>query len=161
MLAATIRKDNLVKGITVGSTECKLGQHHSDFRGYVLKNRLSAPWLYWKKNWWGSNQIICSDKILKWADCQVKPLGVWFYIDCEECNKKNNEEKVHKVEDIKFLNNWRNKRLTWIGKSAVIKAPAVSQFVCKIAERNEQSSFKVILDNKGDKIKRTEMIADF
>ena len=40
---------------------------------------------------------------------------------------KNYEEKVHKVDHI--LNNWRNKRLTVIGKIAVIKALAASQFV--------------------------------
>ena len=30
VLAITIRKDNSVKGITVGSTECKLGQYADD-----------------------------------------------------------------------------------------------------------------------------------
>ena len=30
MLATTIRKDNEVKGITVGSTECKLSQYADD-----------------------------------------------------------------------------------------------------------------------------------
>ena len=50
---------------------------------------------------------------------KVKALGVWFCIDCEESKKKNYEEKVHKVEDI--LDNWRNKRLTLIGKISVIK----------------------------------------
>ena len=78
----------------------------------------------------------------------IKVLGVWFCIDWEESKKKNYEEKIHKVEDI--LNNWRNKILTSIGKIAVIKALAASQFVYiysvindvvfKIAERNKQSS---------------------
>ena len=48
---------------------------------------------------------------------RFKALGVWFCIDFEESKKKNYEEKVHKVEDI--LNNWRNKKLTLIGKIAV------------------------------------------
>jgi len=51
----------------------------------------------------GSNQIIYSEKNLKWADGKVKALGTWFCIDCEESKKKNYKEKVHKVEDI--LNN--------------------------------------------------------
>ena len=51
-------------------------------------------------------------------------LGAWFCIDCEESKKKNYEEKVHKVEDI--LTNWKNKRLTLIGKIAVSKALAAS-----------------------------------
>ena len=38
-------------------------------------------WISCKK---GSNQIIRSDKNLKWVDGEVKALGVWFCIDCEE-----------------------------------------------------------------------------
>jgi len=64
---------------------------------------------------------------LKWTDGKVEALGVWFYIDCEESKKKNYAEKVPKAEDI--LNNWRNKRLTLIGKTTVIKPLAPSQFV--------------------------------
>jgi len=62
--------------------------------------KTEALWIGSKK---GSNQIICSDKNLKWVDGKVKALGVWFCIDCEESKKKNYEEKVRKVEDI--LNN--------------------------------------------------------
>ena len=100
--------------------------------------KTEALWISSKK---GSNQTICSDK------------------------KKNYEEKVHKIEDI--LNNWRNKRLTLIGKIALIKALAVSQVVyipssttscLKSLKEINNLLFKF---NKGDKIKRTEMIADY
>ena len=149
VLATAIRKDNLVKGITVDSTECKLSQYADDTtlildgtqesleRSFVILEKFGevsglrvncekteALWIGSKK---GSNQIICSQKNLKWADGKVKALGAWFCIDCEESKKKNYGEKVHKVEDI--LNNWRNKRLTLIGKIAVIKALAASQLV--------------------------------
>ena len=83
-----------------------------------------ALWIGSKK---GSNQILCSDKNLKWADSKVRALGTWFCIDYEESKKLNYEEKVHKVGEI--LNNWGNKRLTLIGKIAVIKALAASQLV--------------------------------
>ena len=190
VLATTIRKDNVVKGITVGSTECKLSQYADDTtlildgtqksleRSFAILEKFGeasglrvncekteALWIGSKK---GSNQIICSDKNLKWADGKVKALGVWFCIDCEESKKKNYEEKVHKVEDI--LNNWRNKRLTLIGKIAVIKALAASQFVYILSSTTSCSKslketnnllFKFLWDNKGDKIKRTEMIADY
>jgi len=82
--------------------------------------------------------------------------------------KKNYKEKVHMVEDI--LNNWRNKRLTLIGKIAVIKALAASQFVyipsstmscSKLLKETNNLLFKFLWDNKGDKIKWTEMIADY
>ena len=50
--------------------------------------KTEALWIGSKK---GSNQIICSDKNLKWAEGKVKALGVWFCIDCEESKKKNYE----------------------------------------------------------------------
>ena len=72
----------------------------------------------------------------------------------------------YEVEGI--LNNWRNKRLTLIGKISVIKALAASQIVYvinnvlfKITERTNSLVLKFLWDNKGDKIKRTEMIADY
>ena len=190
MLATAICKDNLVKGITVDSTECKLSQY-ADHATLILDGtqeslersfaileksgevsglgvnceKTEALWISSKK---GSNQIICSHKNLKWADGNVKALGVWFCVDCEESKKKNYEEKVHKVEDI--LNNWRNKRLTLIGKIAVIKALAASQLVyvlpsttscLKSLKETNNLLFKFLWDNKGDKIKQTEMIADY
>ena len=98
----------------------------------------------------------------------MKALGVWFCIDCKESKKKNYKEKVHKVEDI--INNWRNKRLTLIGKIAVIKALAASKLVyilsstttcSKSLKETNNLLFQFLWDNKGDKIKRTEMIADY
>jgi len=191
VLATIICKDNEVKGITVGSTECKLSQYAGDttlildgtpkslersFTTCILEKfgevsglrvnceKTEALWIGSKK---GSNQIICSEKNLKWADGKVKALGVWFCIDCEESKKENYEGKVHKVEDI--LNNWRNKRLTLIGRIAVIKALVPSQFVyilssttsCSKSLKETNNLFKFLWYNKGNKIKRTEMIADY
>ena len=92
VLAITIRKDNLVKGVTVGSTECKLSQYADDTtlesleRSFAILDKFGevsglrvncekteALWIGSKK---GSNQIICCDKNLKWADGKVKALGV-------------------------------------------------------------------------------------
>jgi len=75
-----------------------------------------------------------------------------YSIDCEESKKKNYEEKVHKVEDI--LNNWRNKRLTLIGKIAVIKALATSQFVCilsstKLCSKSLKETNDLLLNSFG------------
>ena len=63
----------------------------------------------WKGSNKGSNQIMCPEKNLKWADGKVKALGVWFCTEENEGMKMNYEDKFHKVEDI--LNNWQNKRL--------------------------------------------------
>ena len=78
----------------------------------------------------------------------------------------NDEEKVRKVEDI--LNNWQNKRLTLSGKITVIKALAASHLVmsslCTCSRSLRATNdllFKFLWDGKGDKIKRTETIADY
>ena len=64
---------------------------------------------------------------------------------CLQCSlvttkKKNYEEKVHKVEDI--LNNWRNKRLTLIGKIAVFNVLVLSSML----PRQEPYGYFINLD---------------
>ena len=81
----------------------------------------------------------------------------------------NYEEKVRKVEDI--LNNWQNKRFkTLSGKITVINALAAFHLVyvmsslctcSKSLRATNDLLFKFLSDGKGDKIKRTEMIADY
>ena len=110
VLATAIRRDNLVKGITVDSTECKLSQYADDTtlildgtqesleRSFAILEKfgeVSGLRVNCEKtevlrigSKKGSNQIICSHKNLKWADGKVKALGAWFCIDCEE-SKKN------------------------------------------------------------------------
>ena len=122
-------------------------------------------WIGSKKR---SNQIMWPDKNLKWEDGRVKALGVWFCTIQNEEMKMNYEDKVHKVEDI--LNNWQNKRLTLPGKNTVIKTLAASQLVyilsslrtCfKSLKEINDLLFKFLWDGKRDKIKRSEMIADY
>ena len=86
----------------------------------------------------------------------------------EESLKKNYEDKVRNVENV--LNNWHNKRLTLSCKIAVVKALAASQMVyvmtsmsscLKSLKEVNYLIFKLLWDYKRDKIKRTEMIADY
>ena len=80
------------------------------------------------------------------------------YSKLPESCKKNYEEKVHKVEDI--LNNWRNKRLTLIGKNSVIKALAASQLVyvlssitsCLKSRKETNNLFKFLGKTKATKL---------
>ena len=111
---------------------------------------------------------MCPEKNLTWENSKVKSLGVWFCADQEEGPKNNYEEKALNVENA--LNNWHNKRLTFIGKIAIIKALAASQMVyvmssmpsyVKSLKEINDIIFKFLWGKKGDKMKRTEMIADF
>ena len=98
VLATAIRRDNEIKGISVGNVECKLSQYLDDTtmildgsqmslqRPFALldsfgqlsglqvnSEKTEVLWIGLKKE---SNQIICPEKNLKWADCKVKALGV-------------------------------------------------------------------------------------
>ena len=190
ILAVAIRKDTAIKGLSVGSTECKLSQFADDTtlildgsqkslqRSLYMLERFGEisglrvncekTEVLWIGSLKGSNQILCPDKNLTWANGKVKALGVWFCVNQEESLKKNYEEKVRNVG--KVLNNWQNRRLTLIGKIAVVKALAASQMVyvmssmsscLKSLKETNDLIFKFLWDNKGDKIKRTEMIADY
>ena len=142
VLATAIRRDNEIKGISVGNVECKISQFADDTtmildgsqvsleRSFALLDsfgQLSGLRVNCKKTevLWigsktGSSQIMCPEKNLTWANGKVKALGVCFCTDQNLGMKMNYEEKVRKVEDI--LNNWQNKRLTLSGKITVIKA---------------------------------------
>ena len=192
MLATAIRKDNEIKGISVGNVECKLNQYADDTtmildglqaslqRSFALPDNFAQlsglqvncgkTEVLWIGSMKGSSQIMCPDKNLKWANGKVKALGVWFCTDQNEGMKMNYEDKACKVKDI--LNNRQNKRLTLPGKITVIKALAASQLVYVMSslhvctcfktlrEINDQL-FKFLWDGKRDKIKRSEMIADY
>ena len=146
ILAIAVRKDTTMKGISIGNVECKLSQFADDTalildgslkslqRSLYMLERfgeISGLRVNWEKTevLWigslkGSKQILCPEKNLTWANSKVKSLGVWFCVDQEEGPKKNYEEKALNVANA--LNNWHNKRLTLIGKIAIIKALAAS-----------------------------------
>jgi len=107
---------------------------------------------------------MCPEKNLKWADGKVKALGVWFCTEEIEGVKMNYQDKFHKV------GNWQNKRLTLPGKITIIKTLAASQLVyimsslrtCfKSLKEINDLFFNFLWDGKRDKIKRSEMIADY
>ena len=97
VFATAIRGDNEVKGISVGNVECKLSQYADDTtmildgsqtsleRSFALLDsfgqlsglrvnceKTEVLWIGSKKE---SNQIICPEKNVKWADGKVKALS--------------------------------------------------------------------------------------
>ena len=109
ILAAAIRKDTEIKGIPVGSNECRLSQFADDTTlildgsqkslerslyilerfGEIsgLKVNCEKTEILWIGSLKRSNQILCPDKNLTWANGKVKALGVWFCVDHEESLK--------------------------------------------------------------------------
>ena len=98
ILAAAIRKDTEIKGIPVGSTECRLSQFADDatliLDGsqkslerslYILERfgeisglKVNSEKFLWIGSLKRSNQILCPGKNLTWANRKVKAWGFGF-----------------------------------------------------------------------------------
>ena len=68
------------------------------------------------------------------AKQKVKALGVWLSVEPEVTRTLNYDEKLEKVRNI--LSCWIYRRLTLIGKIAVLKSLVVSQLVYVLSPLN-------------------------
>ena len=145
LLTRVIRKDQTIKGIQVGQKEIKLTQYADDTTVLVqdldsvtqlLKhldkfkrisgleintNKTEELWLgYWRSR---------KDKPFgfKWPQEPVYALGIHFSYDLKQANTLNFEEKVCSLE--KTLNNWKNRKLTLIGKINIVKTLGLSKLI--------------------------------
>ena len=102
-------------------------ENFSKLSGLCLNNKKT------KALWIGSNarkELRLSDQPFQWIQNKIKTLGVWLSISHEETIMLNYEEKIEKIKNC--LNNWQMRRLTLLGKIAVIKSLAASQLgMCK------------------------------
>ena len=87
--------------------------------------KTEALWIGTLKN---TNAVIPSSKPIFWAEGNVYALGVWFSTS-RPANIDNSfdTEKIEKIK--KILGSWSARRLTLMGKIAILKALAVSQIV--------------------------------
>jgi len=95
-------------------------------------------------------------------------LGVWFSTSDLKDIEANFFEKIEKIK--KMLSNWSARRLTLLGRIAILKSLAVSQIVSVLSSLptpqgviKEINSlfYEFLWDGKSDKIKRTEMINSY
>ena len=149
ILGTAVRRDKLIRGIQVSDKECKLSQYADDTtlildgtkssleRSFLLLDsfaRLSGLKVNYEKTealWIGAFKNR-TDKLeinqnIKWTFGKVKTLGVWISTNIEEATILNYQEKREKIT--KILSCWQLRRLTLIGKIAVIKSLAASQLV--------------------------------
>ena len=75
----------------------------------------------------GKEEMLLTGWNLKWLKYKVKTLGVWLSVDPEETAALNYNDKLDKVRNI--LSCWNYRRLTMIGKIAVLKSLVASQLV--------------------------------
>ena len=125
------------------------------------------------ESFWIGNLRLCTVTLLKqrkitWARRKVKALGVWLSTTEGASGSLNLEDKMESLS--KTVENWQFWRLTQLRKITVIKNLLVSQLVYilpplptqqKSLEVINRSLFNFLLDGKGDKIKRSEMINDY
>ena len=190
VLGNAIRRDEEIRGIKISGSECKLSQYaddttmildgseHSFSRTLYLLDifadisglkvnyeKTEALWIGSLKN---SNTIIPSNKPITWAERKVYALGVWFSTSDLKDIEANFFEKIEKVK--KMLSNWSARRLTLLGRIAILKSLAVSQIVYVLSSLptpqgviKEINSllYDFLWDGKSDKIKRTEMINSY
>lgn len=179
ILACNIRQDKNIKGIELNNEEAKLLQFADDTNGivddiksgkYFLKvveafGEYSGLKLNKEKTeaiWLGSQRNNTTTPLgIKWSKDPIKTLGVYFSYNEKACEKLNFEDKLHKCERI--LNMWRQRNLTMIGKSLIIKTFIISQFLyisCALQMPNmylsklENMMFNFLWAGKKPKIKR-------
>ena len=116
-----------------------------------------------------SNLTFPSSKPITWANEKVFALGVWFStLEDKSALNSNFIEEIEKIRSI--LDNWSARRLTLLGKIAIIKTLAVSQIVYilsslptppDVLKTINSILYDFLWDGKGDKIKRTTMINSY
>ena len=190
ILGNAVRRDTEIRGIKLGNSDCKLSQYADDTTMildgsersfsrtlYVLDifanvSGLKANYEKTEALWIGSHQntnaVFPSSKPIFWAEGKVYALGVWFSTSKPANIDNNFTEKIEKIK--KILGSWSARRLTLMGKIAILKALAVSQIVYVLSSLPTPKGvikeinallYDFLWDNKGDKIKRTEMINDY
>ena len=112
----------------------------------------------------------CRDDIagVNWTDKPVKALGIFFGHDKKECEKKNWDYRIQKMNNL--ISAWKKRNLTIFGKIMIIKALIIPIFTflvsaCTVPNEYlkavEGSCFKFIWNDKPDKVKRNTLICPF
>ena len=74
-----------------------------------------------------SNAPLCSELNLRWANHNVSALGVVFSTNQNTIKKLNYEPQLEKIQNVS--NMWRDRDLSLVGKTVVLKALAISKLV--------------------------------
>ena len=162
IMAEAFRKNARVKGIVINGKEIKLSQYADDMTFMLngskesLKESLNLLDTFGKASglrlncsktealWIGSNARsdlkICFDRNFKWPTEKVKTLGVWLSIYPGTTLSQNYNEKVERVKAI--LGCWKFRRLSLLGKVAVLKSLVASQLVYILSPL--ESKYKIL-----------------
>ena len=182
ILAEAVRKNNLIRGISILNNTYKIGQYADDT--FLLQNgdenslsetfklfnkfeklsglkinidKTEAVWLGAKK---GSLDKLLPDLGIKWSK-QFKILGIQFPENLSDINDANLPQKIIDIE--KTLNFYNKRQLTLFGRVTVVKTLAISKLIhilsvthnpsIKYLEALEKKFQNFIWNNKSSRIK--------
>ena len=147
-LAMTVKNNNNIQGIKIGSDQYKIGQYADDtfllldgsenslresitifekfFQCSGLKmnmQKTQVAWIGFLKN---ANNNLCPDLNLNWVK-HFKLLGIEFTNNIELMMDKNYHPRLANIE--KLLNSYAKRKISLVGKITVIKSLAIPKLV--------------------------------
>jgi hypothetical protein len=184
ILGIMIRKNDKIRGIQIEDTHYKLGQYADDTQLYLngtessMSEALQTLQLFYGMSglkiniektqavWIGSKSqcmdMLCKDYKLDWNPRKFKVLGINFSTDVHEIWELNFMDKYNAMQQL--LGAWKKRKLTLLGKIAVIKSLAVSKFThlflalpnppTHLLKRLVKLLYKYLWNDGNDRIKR-------
>ena len=188
ILAARVRLERNIEGITIYNTEHKTSQFADDTSLFLknvdsITNTIEILRLFGnisglklnlgktKAIWLGSWRHKVSKPLgLNWMNEPVRALGIFTSYNEQENDKKNVARKIDNL-NIK-LDLWRGRKLSLFGKCLIVKTLGISQIVYSASmldiSHNDTSRitckkfiFSFIWNKKPDKIKRNILCQDY
>ena len=186
ILAARVRLERNIEGITIFKTEHKISQFADDTSLFLknidsitnaieilrlfgnisgLKLNLGKTKAIWLGSWRHKENKPLG---LNWTKEPVRALGIFISYNEQENDKKNVAKKIDNL-NIK-LDIWRGRKLSLFGKCLIVKTLGISQIVYSTSmldispndtSRIKKSIFSFIWNKKPDKIKRNIMCQDY
>ena len=145
LLARAVKRDALIKGITIGNKEIKISMYADDTTVFVndtdsilhllnmlekfrsisgLQVNTSKTEALWLGCWKDRRDTPFN---FKWPEDPICALGVFFSYNTLKADKLNFDDKLRSME--KVLNIWKCRRLTLIGKINIVKTLALSKLI--------------------------------
>jgi hypothetical protein len=185
LLAHQIRKNENIKGITIGTTEVKLVQMADDTTVFVedtdsleiifktlkiFENYAGLKLNKQKTEAMGIGKNINNIQNplgIKWVK-QVHSLGIFFSYNTDYVVEKNFMDKAKKFKRI--LDMWQQRDLSLIGKITILKSLAFSKIIYQCGmltippdflDNINELAYNFVWSNKPNKIKRNTLISDY
>ena len=185
LLVRAVKRDALIKGITIGNKEIKTSMYADDTTVFVndtdsilhllnmlekfrsisgLQVNTSKTEALWLGCWKDRRDTPFN---FKWPEDPICALGVFFSYNTLKADKLNFDDKLRSME--KVLNIWKCRRLTLIGKINIVKTLALSKLIFNssnlylplhVIDAANKMIFDFIWEGKPPRIKKSTIIGE-